>query len=242
MHEFFIKRLNKLLEKTCVENIKPANFIANSKVLIIAPHFDDEVLSCYGAIKKHIEHNAEIDIVYITDGSASKNSGLVPYDLWQLRKKEAAKSLEKFRENISVIYMDLKDGHFNIDSDEIDFLISILLKKTYSYIYCPHSSDTHNDHKEAYRLVMNTIEHINYNIIIRYYEFWNPLKKPNIYIDISDEWDGKIEAMKAHKSQLLDLNYIDLLTEIDSVRGGQVGCKYAEMFKEEVILNRRRSV
>lgn len=242
MHEFYLRRLEKLLKKTCVDNIKQADFLENSNVLIIAPHFDDEVLSCYGAIKKHIKCHSEVDIVYVTDGSSSKNSGLDPEDLSKARKKEAKRGLKKLEGNCHSIYMDLKDGELKISIKEIEFLLSVLNIKKYDYVYCPHFSDTHNDHKETYKLLMSVLEKINYDMVIRYYEFWNPFKSPNIYIDITEEWDEKKEAMEAHRSQLLDLNYIELLKKLDSIRGIQVGCKYAEMYMEIMSTNIRKIV
>ena len=46
--------------------MKPALY--SGKVLIFAPHQDDEILSCAGLINSLIKSNAEISIVFATNG------------------------------------------------------------------------------------------------------------------------------------------------------------------------------
>lgn len=237
MQKFVLKRLEALLDKAYIEKARKADFLKESKVLIVAPHFDDDVLSCFGAIKEHMKTGSEIDIVYVTDGSASKNSGMNSHYLSLVRKEEAKKALKRIKSITNIMCMDLKDGKLAITEKEVEKLIFIISARKYNYIYCPHYTDTHNDHKEAYKLVMNAVKRVRFDIIIRYYEFWYPLKNPNIYIDISDEWTEKIDAINCHKTQMLYLDYIELVEKLNSIRGIQVGCKYAEIFEEQISRN-----
>jgi len=40
----------------------------NSKIVVLAPHMDDEVLGCGGTIARHIAAGAKVQIVFLTDG------------------------------------------------------------------------------------------------------------------------------------------------------------------------------
>ena len=39
------------------------------KVLVLAPHMDDEVIGCGGSLIKHNEAGDSIDVIYFTNGS-----------------------------------------------------------------------------------------------------------------------------------------------------------------------------
>src|SRR5690349_3450589 len=38
------------------------------RVLVLAPHMDDEVIGCGGTVYKHVQHGADVTVVFITDG------------------------------------------------------------------------------------------------------------------------------------------------------------------------------
>ncbi|MBT6751868.1 MAG: PIG-L family deacetylase, partial [Desulfobacula sp.] len=40
----------------------------NGTALIFAPHPDDEVIGCGGAIIKHVENNDDVHVIILTDG------------------------------------------------------------------------------------------------------------------------------------------------------------------------------
>ena len=57
---------NQVLNKTKLKNFP--KIIPTQKILIIAPHPDDEIISCGGLIQKIIKNKAKIKIVYISNG------------------------------------------------------------------------------------------------------------------------------------------------------------------------------
>src|ERR1043166_7647856 len=38
------------------------------KIVVLAPHMDDEVIGCGGTLCKHVRNGAEVIVVYMTDG------------------------------------------------------------------------------------------------------------------------------------------------------------------------------
>jgi GlcNAc-PI de-N-acetylase len=38
------------------------------KIVVLAPHMDDEVIGCGGTLYKHIQRGATVTVIYLTDG------------------------------------------------------------------------------------------------------------------------------------------------------------------------------
>jgi hypothetical protein len=56
---------------------------------------------------------------------------------------------------------------------------------------------------------------------------------PNVYIDVSNNLEGKIDAIKIFKSELGEHPFPRSIANIRSlatIRGAQAGCNYAEAF------------
>ena len=70
--------------------------------------------------------------------------------------------------------------------------------------------------------------------------------RPSHYVDITDTFDKKIEALKEHQSQLAFLSQLfqtDFLEIVElqaRLSGKQCGVKYAEAFKECAVYPRVR--
>ncbi|MCH2105723.1 MAG: PIG-L family deacetylase, partial [Planctomycetes bacterium] len=43
--------------------------LPRGRVLVIAPHADDEVLGCGGTLTRHIERGDEVEVLVLTDGA-----------------------------------------------------------------------------------------------------------------------------------------------------------------------------
>jgi len=47
---------------------EPIEAFDEARVLVIAPHSDDEVIGCGGVIARHVRSGSTVHIVYMTDG------------------------------------------------------------------------------------------------------------------------------------------------------------------------------
>lgn len=63
--------------------------VAKGKAIIFAPHPDDEVFGCGGAIIKHVQQGDEVKVVIVTDGGflISKQQDKSEYK--EIRKEES---------------------------------------------------------------------------------------------------------------------------------------------------------
>ncbi len=87
----------------CLGNIKNLSIEKQEKIIIFAPHPDDEILACAGLIQKIIKNQGEVYIVYLTNGDHNqlpyriyeKKIILNPTDyikLGEIRRKESIKA------------------------------------------------------------------------------------------------------------------------------------------------------
>src|SRR5262249_22255086 len=38
------------------------------KVVVLAPHMDDEIIGCGGTVARHVDAGADVTVIYLTDG------------------------------------------------------------------------------------------------------------------------------------------------------------------------------
>ena len=41
---------------------------ANGRIVVLAPHMDDETLGCGGTIARHVRAGAQVTVIFLTDG------------------------------------------------------------------------------------------------------------------------------------------------------------------------------
>ena len=187
------------------------------KMLVIAPHPDDDVIGLGGLIAIRYTQNWVIDIVYVTNGAGSvtvgKYKNFTKQEMINLREKEAKKSIDTLlnnkTNNIKQIFMKFNSTDIMNDKESINYykkqLNNILNLSNYNEIYLPNIKDRHNTHKKITELSINVLESSKKNSITEcfYYETWDALEinKNTVKIDISNIYKQKLSAIAEHDSQ-----------------------------------------
>lgn len=206
------------------------------KVLVIAPHNDDEILGVGGTIKRYINQGHEVYVCEVTSGAM--------YKTLQSEAKEAHAKIgvkDSFFLNLPVGKLKIAEPY------EVNAAIESIVKQVQpQVVYIPFWGDMHLDHKEVCEAAMVSLRPIgNYSVREIYmYETlsetgWNlPLNDksfaPDVWVDITDTLDDKLEAMSCYKSQLKEYpspRSLEAIKALAMYRGSTVGVKYAESFK-----------
>ena len=67
---------------------------------------------------------------------------------------------------------------------------------------------------------------------LRAYEVWTPLREFDQVEDISSVMARKLRALRAHRSQLKEFDYVRAVTGLNQFRGELAArCRYAEVFQ-----------
>jgi LmbE family N-acetylglucosaminyl deacetylase len=167
-----------------------------SKVLVFIPHPDDEAIGCGGLLHTLAQQGCELAVVLVTNGDGG---GELPDNTSELRVSEFKKSLKILGVQSDAIYLMLPDGRLRTESQLKTIIQSLITEHDADLVVSPWFGDNHSDH----RLIGEHVKNASYSkkTTILYYEVWNPCPA-NAYLDISDIWKYKAEALLQHETAL----------------------------------------
>ena len=196
----------------------------NGKVIVFAPHPDDETFGCGGTIAKKMAEGHEVLIVVMTDGRyaflkmLNINTNPTPEELKEIRKEEvkrAAKILGVPEKNL--IFLDFEDGRLQDNIEEAKGKVTEILRVHCPVeVYFPYKNDAHPDHQAAYTIVKNAIAKLGllakeyqYSIFHKYArlgpiidKILSGLRRNMVQVDVSAFISKKEAAIKEYKSEL----------------------------------------
>ena len=219
-------------------------------ILAIGAHPDDVELGCSGTLIKEIKRGKQIGIVDLTQGELGTRGTV------ETRYKEAADAAKiigaTVRENLK-----MRDGFLTNDEAHQLQLIQILRKYQPEIVIGNVLEDRHPDHGRAGQLIYDACflsglqkiktkddsggeqekwrpKYLLHYIQDRFYE-------PDVIIDITDEWEQRLDSIKAYTTQFNAGNegpqtYISSPEFLESIiararlLGKRIGVQFAEGF------------
>ena len=204
------------------------------KIVVLAPHMDDEVLGCGGTIARHVQAGADVRVVFLTDGRYGGRlySGLGEaerkrrqLELVDIRKEEARRAGEVLGVR-NIAFLDAEDGRLRTDSLVPNRLRILLERERPDVVYLPFFLENHVDHCAASQVLMAATADTRDNFECRCYEVWTPLF-PNIVVEIDAAIELKKRALRCYESQLADMDYVHTGIGLNAYRSSAIGCKTA---------------
>lgn len=150
------------------------NIKENSKVLILAPHADDEAIGCAGMISSLIkEFNCEVNVVLISNTSSQR-----------LKEMKEAQKVLGYKELF--IVPSLKRGALENYIITKSYLCKLINSIMPDIVFTPFVFDFVEDHFRTNLYLKSALEHaVIGEIQICLYEIWNLITYPNLYIDVT---------------------------------------------------------
>jgi len=212
------------------------------KVLVVAPHADDEVLGVGGTIAKYIDEGHEVYVCVMTIGHPSMFSQEV---LNKLRIE--AIDAHKFLGIKDTLFLEFPAVMLSeVPKHEVNKKINEVIDNVQpDIVFIPHFGDMHLDHYIVSQAVMVGVRPIKEHKILEVYSYetlseteWNiphvtNAFMPNTYIDITNYLDKKKKAMGCFTTQLAEFPHPRSLEAIESLaklRGSTIGVRAAEAF------------
>ncbi|MHA1423769.1 MAG: PIG-L deacetylase family protein [Candidatus Thorarchaeota archaeon] len=207
------------------------------KILILAPHPDDEVLGVGGTIAKHSHQGDEVAVTVVSEGVSAQYTDPKMKNVRRKACKDACHLLGV--ETIN--FYDLPDAKLmDVGIVEITKVIneSIQAFKP-DIIYAPHISELHMDHRMVYEATLVVTRPYLDSFLKKSVYFYETsvLKctsfNPNYYVDISEFIDMKIDAFKAYQSEIEEFPHprsFEAIRTIAKQRGAESGVLSAEGF------------
>jgi LmbE family N-acetylglucosaminyl deacetylase len=192
------------------------------KIVIFAPHPDDEVFGCGGSIIKWMDEGHEVHVIYISDNRATrewaKKGGKYIEDnefkdhteeqMAEIGIKEAietAKFMGVPDENVHLFkFPDTKVEDYFSEGVEL----STPIVKDADRVVIPSDHNNHPDHQATHDIVKRVAQELNLeNLEFFIYCNYNPLKVPKeklVKVRIGDLRHNLYDALQIYRSQFVD--------------------------------------
>ncbi len=213
------------------------------KILIIAPHADDEILGCGATISKYIEKSYEVMVLIMTNA----NLGNPKIFSKNLIKQIRAECLDA---NNSLGVSNIKFYDFpalKLNTSHISEIASVINKSILKFkpnkVFIPNINDIHSDHKiihEASLVAVRPINTFQVDEVLSYETLseteWGDIPfSPNKYEVLKKKHiSDKLRAFKKYKSQIkknFHPRSIEGIKILSKLRGSNISAENAEAFK-----------
>jgi|TARA_B110000444_G_scaffold114026_1_gene107515 bacillithiol biosynthesis deacetylase BshB1 len=225
----------------------------NIDILAIGAHPDDVELGCGGTIAKHVSVGHSVSIIDLTAGELGTRGSS------EIRNKES-NSARKILSVGSRFNLEMRDGWIANSEESQLSLISYIRYLRPKIVLCTAPNDRHPDHIAASRLAVEACFKSGLNKIVTEWkgQKQESFRPENLYhyiqfydipadftVDISDHFETKLEAIRAHSSQFFDATstepntlisskeFYDSISARASEWGRSMGVTYGEGFITE---------
>jgi N-acetylglucosamine malate deacetylase 1 len=203
------------------------------KVLVLAPHADDEVIGAGGTLALHVEAGDEVEVLVTFDGVQGLSPELRVSRGASVRREEARRAgahlgLSRYE------FWSYPEGH-EVRGAELDAAVTRLAEhiasRSPAIVYAPWLGEHHLDHHVLSRAATAALARIDFRGEAWGYEVWTPLV-PTCVIDVTRVWERKVAALREHASQL---EHTDLLHRMGGLAAHrsvylEPGARYGEAF------------
>lgn len=167
------------------------------RVLVVAPHPDDECLGCAGTIAQHLARGDSVWVLVFTDGRGSRALGYGPDEMARQRQQEATRAMSLLGVT-DLIWMSLPESQWDADAGRAG------LKHHYQdiqpdIVYAPCGLDYHPEHRKVAACLASVVTS---GQVLRIYTLHVPLGTlTNLHVDVSDQQELISTLFKLYSSQ-----------------------------------------
>jgi LmbE family N-acetylglucosaminyl deacetylase len=169
-----------------------------ARVVVLAPHPDDETLGCGGTIRRYADEGVPVVVVVMTDGSGvhSERSDIVA-----LRREEARRAAEILGVQ-EVVFLEFVDGELQTQREALQRRLDAELSRLApDIVFAPFPVDPHPDHVATAEAAI-VARRTGGAFRIAFYEIYQPIRF-NKEVDVGATMGAKRRAIEVYESGLL---------------------------------------
>ena len=197
------------MKRDLIQPIGETSVIAAASILVVAPHYDDEVLGCGGAIVGSIDAGAVVRVLFLSDGSGGVETIDDRAAYAQRRFAESRRAL-KILGVSGADDLGLPDGSLERHLEPIAGAIErALLTQRPDVVLAPSPCEASADHRAAFLALHRALARVRNDqaldpvvrgLTVYFYEVNHPLY-PSLLVDVSAAMPRLERAMAAYESQ-----------------------------------------
>jgi N-acetylglucosamine malate deacetylase 1 len=208
------------------------------RVLVISPHPDDEVIGAGGTIARHVAEGDEVHLCIVTQGYSPP----WPEDIVETARRQV-EAVQKVLGIKQAFFLGFPTVKLNTvpNTDLTNALQKVVEEIKPEVVYTSSASDVNQDHRIVFEATLVACRPLPGSTVRRLlcYEagitarYGHLSFNPNVFVDITDFLDKKLEAMKCYKTELREPPHPRSLAGLELIareRGLSVGLKAAECF------------
>lgn len=195
--------------------LKPI-MLKDSRILILAPHQDDEVLGCGCLIQQAVKNNCTIKTVFMTDGSGSFSEAYSREQLTRIREQEAIKTAD-FLGMEKPVFLGFEDGCLANSPAAAASLAEVVNAYKPDLVFLPYFIDGHPDHSVVSGIYLDCLKDVQHKDITLFgYEVNSTISihAATHYCDCTGCLEKKEAALKLYESQTMSFESIMLLNRL----------------------------
>jgi len=218
--------------------------LKNQRLLVIAPHSDDDVLGCGGLISKIKKEGGKVFVLIFNLGFEKDDTK----ESQEKRKNEVKEAMNVLKVDGYHLVNDQPDNNRDLDVEPLHSLIEViestssvsLEKITPTIVAIPTIFSHHQDHVHVHHACIAALRPINTpisNIVLSYeapeHSRWSVsgVFEPNLFVEIDDMIENKIMAFNKYRSQVRPGDRdADSIRNQARYRGHEVGKNLCEAF------------
>ncbi|GEM_PF-216882 len=222
-----------------------------AKVLMIAPHPDDETLGCGGTLNLWRQCAGTVKVVIVTDGGAGDPEGYLgtkqpltesgaQVDEETVDTQIATVITHRKQESLAalhvlgiedVVFWEYPDGNYQHNVDVKERMLNLLEEYQADWLLIPSVLDYHRDHVSISLSVLEAWQALGCRERLLIYESWAPIPA-NWVVDVSEVFAVKQRAINCYQLPLQYCDYLKACVGMAKYRGLYLGVEYAEAFLE----------
>lgn len=214
--------------------------------LAFGAHPDDVEMSCGGTLAMLAKNGYKFGIVDLTQGEMGTRGNAA------IRTNEAREAARILGAEVRV-NLRIPDSAIEISHSNILKVVEIIRRYQPEVVFAPYKEERHPDHVHTHHLVSEALFYAGlHKLKTGKLKAFRPQKSffymqhrpftPTVYVDITEFYDTKMAAIKAHRSQFYDPDskepetvlstpeFMDYLSGRMKYFGQLAGVKYAEPF------------
>lgn len=213
------------------------------KVIVIAPHPDDETLGCGGTLLKHRQQGDTIHWLIVT---CMPENSIFSSERIAAREQEIQAVAQRYHFN-AVHRLNFPTTQLDtVAQGELVAALKDIFQQVQPHtVYLPYRGDAHSDHAVVFDTAAACTKWFRQPSVKRVLSYETPSEtefdinpdspgfRPNTFCDISEHLDEKLAIMQCYAGETGVFPFprsIEALRALAMVRGATAGCKAAEAF------------
>jgi len=192
------------------------------RVLAVGAHPDDIELGCGATLLRHVEAGDEVTMLVMTPGERGPQ-GLTS----RIREQEDAAAIIGAR----LVWGHCEDGSIPTGREAVSLIDAVVRQVDADVIYSHAPGDTHQDHVATSAAALAAGRRLER--VLFYQSPSTTSFDPTVFVDVEVALSGKLAALRAHWSQVMQCPMVDLEEVEVTARywGARAKLCYAEAFE-----------